>query len=191
MKSVQFPTQIEVEKLRERNKKEQNGGSVSRKLEVNVSASEIWKAYGSLQLAQIAVDAFPETYSGYTVLEGDGYAGTIIQVFMAPGVAGPAWYKQKYSVVDDVRRVKVAPTIEGGVLEQGFKSYITRLEAIEKKGKSETETETDECIMIGTVEYVLEDESAFPLVATSIEGLYDIMKVVADYVIKHHNTTTN
>ncbi|KAL0299899.1 UNVERIFIED_CONTAM: hypothetical protein Scaly_3066400 [Sesamum calycinum] len=63
-------------------------GSVSRKLEVNVSASEIWKAYGSLQLAQIAVDAFPETYSGYTVLEGDGYAGTIIQVFMAPGVAG-------------------------------------------------------------------------------------------------------
>ncbi|KAL0313744.1 UNVERIFIED_CONTAM: hypothetical protein Scaly_2905200 [Sesamum calycinum] len=140
-------------------------GSVSRKLEVNVSASEIWKAYGSLQLAQIAVDAFPETYSGYTVLEGDGYAGTIIQVFMAPGVAGPAWYKQKYSVVDDVRRVK--------------------------KGKSETETETDECIMIGTVEYVLEDESAFPLVATSIEGLYDIMKVVADYVIKHHNTTTN
>ncbi|KAL0419104.1 UNVERIFIED_CONTAM: hypothetical protein Sradi_1323900 [Sesamum radiatum] len=162
-------------------------GSVSRKLEVNVSASEIWKAYGSLQLAQIAVDAFPETYSGYTVLEGDGYAGTIIQVFMAPGVAGPAWYKQKYSVVDDVRRVKVAPTIEGGVLEQGFKSYITRLEAIEKR----TETETDECIMIGTVEYVLEDESAFPLVATSIEGLYDIMKVVADYVIKHHNTTTN
>ncbi|KAL0315128.1 UNVERIFIED_CONTAM: hypothetical protein Scaly_2887000 [Sesamum calycinum] len=145
-------------------------GSVSRKLEVNVSASEIWKAYGSLQLAQIAVDAFPETYSGYTVLEGDGYAGTIIQVFMAPGtynmcVAGPAWYKQKYSVVDDVRRVK-------------------------RRRGSRRQTETDEC-MIGTVEYVLEDESAFPLVATSIEGLYDIMKVVADYVIKHHNTTTN
>ncbi|KAL0329275.1 UNVERIFIED_CONTAM: hypothetical protein Sradi_4914200 [Sesamum radiatum] len=158
-------------------------GSVSKKLEVNVSASEIWKAYGSLQLAQIAVDAFPETYSGYTVLEGDGYAGTIIQVFMAPGVPGPAWYKQKYLVVEDVRRVKLAPTIEGGVLEQGFKSYITRLEAIEKKGKR------DECIMIGTVEYVLEDESAFPLVASSIDGLYDIMKAVADYVIKQHNTT--
>ncbi|KAL0382537.1 UNVERIFIED_CONTAM: hypothetical protein Scaly_0541000 [Sesamum calycinum] len=165
-------------------------GSVSRKLEVNVSASEIWKAYGSLQLAQIAVDAFPETYSGYTVLEGDGYAGTIIQVFLAPGVPGPAWYKQKYLVVDDVRRVKVAPTIEGGVFEQGFKSYITRLEAIEKKGKTERETETDECIMIGTVEFVLEDESAFPLVASSIEGLYDIMKAVADYVIKHHDTIT-
>ncbi|KAK4384121.1 hypothetical protein Sango_3089800 [Sesamum angolense] len=99
------------------------------------------------------------------------------------GVPGPAWYKQKYLVVDDVRRVKLAPTIEGGVLEQGFKSYTTRLEAIEKKGKR------DECIMIGTVEYVLEDESAFPLVASSIEGLYDIMKTVADYVIKHHNTT--
>ncbi|KAL0298134.1 UNVERIFIED_CONTAM: hypothetical protein Scaly_3072500 [Sesamum calycinum] len=99
------------------------------------------------------------------------------------GVPGPAWYKQKYLVVDDVRRVKLAPTIGAGFWNRGLKSYITRLEAIEKKGKR------DECIMIGTVEYVLEDESAFPLVASSIDGLYDIMKAVADYVIKQHNTT--
>ncbi|KAL0403338.1 UNVERIFIED_CONTAM: hypothetical protein Sradi_1974600 [Sesamum radiatum] len=99
-------------------------GSVSRKLEVKVSASEIWKAYGSLLLAQIAVDAFPDKYSGFTVLKGDGYAGTIIQVFMAPGLPGPPSYKEKYLVVDDVKRVKVGQIIEGGPLEQGFKSYI-------------------------------------------------------------------
>ncbi|KAL0295581.1 UNVERIFIED_CONTAM: hypothetical protein Scaly_3098400 [Sesamum calycinum] len=157
-------------------------GSVSKKLEVNVSASEIWKAYGSLQLAQIAVDAFPrhivdtQSWKAMATLEPSSKSlwlqvcrGGMVQAKVLGG--------------DDVRRVKLAPTIEGGVLEQGFKSYITRLEAIEKKGKR------DECIMIGTVEYVLEDESAFPLVASSIDGLYDIMKAVADYVIKQHNTT--
>ncbi|KAL0340881.1 UNVERIFIED_CONTAM: hypothetical protein Sradi_4604900 [Sesamum radiatum] len=161
-------------------------GCVSRELEVNVSASETWKAYGSLLLAQIAVDAFPETYSGFTVLEGNGHAGTIVQVFLAPGGAGPSSYKEKFLVVDDVKRVKLGEIIEGGPLEQGFKSYLTRLEAIKKKGKK------DECIMIGTIEYVLKDESALPLVSSNLEGLYNIMKAVADYVTNHHHhhTTT-
>ncbi|KAL0452315.1 UNVERIFIED_CONTAM: hypothetical protein Slati_1209600 [Sesamum latifolium] len=158
-------------------------GIVSRMLEVNASPSDSWKVYGSLQLAQIAVDAFPQTYTGYKVLQGDGYAGTIIQVFFAKGVPGPPSYKQEYTVVDDVKRVKVAPTIQGGVLEQGFKSYVMRLDVKEKKGKP------DECTMIGSIEYVLEDKSALPLVKSSAEGLYDIMKAVADYVIKHRNNT--
>ncbi|KAL2249144.1 S-norcoclaurine synthase-like [Sesamum indicum] len=158
-------------------------GCVSREIEVKVSASETWKAYGSLLLAEIGVEAFPEKYSGFKV-EGDGYAGTIIQVFFAPGVAGPPWYKEKYLVVDDERRVKVGEFVEGGVLEQGFKSYVVTLEAIEKKGKK------DECIMRGSIEYELNDEAALPLVTSSIEGLLGIMKAVADYVIKHHTTTT-
>ncbi|KAL0403334.1 UNVERIFIED_CONTAM: hypothetical protein Sradi_1974200 [Sesamum radiatum] len=156
-------------------------GVVSRKLEINVSASETWKTYGSFQLATLAVNAFPETYTGYQVLQGDGHAGTLIEVYFAPGVPGPASYKQAYTVVDDVKRVKIAPT-EGGVLDQGFKSYVTRLDVKEKKGKP------DECIMIGTIEYVLEDESALPLVESSINGLYDIMIVVAYYVITHKKT---
>ncbi|KAL0382525.1 UNVERIFIED_CONTAM: hypothetical protein Scaly_0539800 [Sesamum calycinum] len=92
-------------------------GIVSRKLDVNVSATETWKVYGSLLLGQIAVDMYPETYSKFRVLQGDGYAGTIIEVVFARGVPGPPSYKQMYSVVDDVKRVKIAPTIEGGVLE--------------------------------------------------------------------------
>ncbi|KAL0291456.1 UNVERIFIED_CONTAM: hypothetical protein Sradi_7025600 [Sesamum radiatum] len=144
------------------------------------TAASNWPRSRSMRFRRRTVDT--QSWKAMATLEPSSKS-----LWLQVRVAGPAWYKQKYSVVDDVRRVKVAPTIEGGVLEQGFKSYITRLEAIEKR----TETETDECIMIGTVEYVLEDESAFPLVATSIEGLYDIMKVVADYVIKHHNTTTN
>ncbi|KAK4436135.1 S-norcoclaurine synthase [Sesamum alatum] len=148
-------------------------GSVSREIEVKVSASETWKVYGSLLLAKIAVEELPDIYSGFEVLEGDGYAGTIIQ--------------EKFLVVDDEKRVKVAKFIEGGVLEQGFESYVVVLEAIEKDGKK------DECIMRGTIEYVLNDEAALPLVTSSIEGLLTIMKIIADYVTKHHNskTTTN
>ncbi|KAL0452314.1 UNVERIFIED_CONTAM: hypothetical protein Slati_1209500 [Sesamum latifolium] len=158
-------------------------GSVSRKIEVSVSATETWKAYGSLLLADIGVEAFPDKYSGYKVLEGDGHAGTIIQVFFAPGVPGPAWYKEKFLVVDDVKRVKVGKFIEGGVLEQGFKSYVVTLEAIENEGKK------DECTMKGTIEYELYDEAALPLVTSSIEGLLALMKAVADYVIEHQNNT--
>ncbi|KAK4436134.1 S-norcoclaurine synthase 2 [Sesamum alatum] len=124
----------------------------------------------------------PDRYSGFEVLEGDGYAGTIIQVFFAPGVPGPAWYKEKFLVVDDEKRVKVGVFIEGGVLEQGFESYVVVLEAIEKEGKK------DECIMRGTIEYVLNDEAAIPLVTSSIEGLLTIMKIIADYVTKNHNS---
>ncbi|XP_011084624.1 S-norcoclaurine synthase-like [Sesamum indicum] len=160
-------------------------GVVSRKIEVKVSASETWKTYGSLKLAEIGVEAFPDKYSGFKVLQGDGYAGTIIQVFFAPGVEGPPSYKEEFLVVDDVKRVKVGKFIEGGVLEQGFKSYVVTLEAIEVEGKK------DECIMRGSIEYALYDTIALPLVTSSIEGLLALMQAVADYVIENHNTTTN
>ncbi|KAK4423491.1 S-norcoclaurine synthase 2 [Sesamum alatum] len=158
-------------------------GKVFREIEVKVSATETWKVYGSLQLAKLGVKELPDLYSGFEVLEGDGYAGTIIQVFFAPGTgAGPTWYKEKFLVVDDEKRVKVGVFTEGGVLEQGFESYVVVLEAIEKEGKK------NECIMRGTIEYVLNDETAIPLVTSSIEGLLTIMKIIADYVTKNHNS---
>ncbi|KAL0340876.1 UNVERIFIED_CONTAM: hypothetical protein Sradi_4604400 [Sesamum radiatum] len=159
-------------------------GVVSREIEVKVSASKTWKAYGSLLLAKIGVETFPDKYSGFEVLQGDGYAGTIIQVFFAPGVEGPPSYKEEFLVVDDVKRVKVGKFIEGGVLEQGFKSYVVTLEAIEKEGKK------NECIMKGSIEYALYDEAALPLVTSSIEGLLALMHAVADYVTNNYDDDT-
>ncbi|KAK4423493.1 S-norcoclaurine synthase [Sesamum alatum] len=135
-------------------------GKVFREIEVKVSANETWKVYGSLQLAKLGVEELPDRYR----------------------VPGPAWYKEKFLVVDDEKRVKVGVFTEGGVLEQGFESYVVVLEAIEKEGKK------DECIMRGTIEYVLNDEAAIPLVTSSIEGLLTIMKIIADYVTKNHNS---
>ncbi|KAL2249143.1 UNVERIFIED_CONTAM: hypothetical protein Sindi_2388000 [Sesamum indicum] len=161
-------------------------GVVSRKIKVKASASKVWKAYGSLKLAEIGVAAFPDKYSGFKVLQGNGYAGTIIQVFFAPGVEGPPWYKEEFLVVDDVKRVKVGKFIEGGVLEQGFKSYVVTLRAIDQKdGKK------DECIMTGSIEYALYDAAAIPLVTSSIEGLLALMQAVADYVIENRKLITN
>ncbi|KAK4436139.1 hypothetical protein Salat_0777600 [Sesamum alatum] len=156
-------------------------GTVRRKLELKASPTKTWKVYGSLKLADIAVETFPNKYKGYKLLQGDGNAGTIIQVFFAKGVPGPPWYKEEFLVVDDVKRVKIGKFIEGGVLDQGFKSYVVVLNAIEKEGAK------DECIMKGTIEYMLNDIAALPLVEQSIEGLYEIMKAVADYVINHNN----
>ncbi|KAL0282908.1 UNVERIFIED_CONTAM: hypothetical protein Sangu_2923500 [Sesamum angustifolium] len=113
-------------------------GVVSREIEVKVSASETWKAYGSLLLAQIGVDAFPDKYSGFKSCKVMATLEPSSKSF-SPGVEGPPWYKEEFLVVDDVKRVKVGKFIEGGVLEQGFKSYVVTLEAIEK--------EEDECIM--------------------------------------------
>ncbi|KAK4436137.1 S-norcoclaurine synthase 2 [Sesamum alatum] len=156
-------------------------GTVWRELEVKVPASETWKVYGSLQLAKLGVEELPDRYSGFKVLKGNGYAGTVIQVFFAPGTPGPAWYKEKFLVVDDEKRVKVGVFTEGGVLEQGFESYVVVLEAIEKEGKK------DECVMRGTIEYVLYDEAAIPLVTSSIEGLFTIMKIIAAHVTRNYN----
>ncbi|KAL0282909.1 UNVERIFIED_CONTAM: hypothetical protein Sangu_2923600 [Sesamum angustifolium] len=161
-------------------------GVVSREIEVKVSASETWKAYGSLLLAQIGVDAFPDKYSGFKVLQGDGYAGTIIQVFFAPGAA-----VVQGGVLGGGRceASEGREVYRGGVLEQGFKSYVVTLEAIEKEGKK------NECIMKGSIEYALYDEAALPLVTSSIEGLLALMHAVADYVTNNYDddttTTTN
>ncbi|KAL0452316.1 UNVERIFIED_CONTAM: hypothetical protein Slati_1209700 [Sesamum latifolium] len=156
-------------------------GSVSMKLEVNASASEAWKVHGSLLLPKIIMDRFPERYSDFKVVEGDGHSGTIVEVFYSSVVPGPKWYREEYTVVDDVKRFKLATMLKGGVLEQGFKSYVTRLEALEKEGKP------DVCILTAAVDYVFEDESALQVI--SLEDFYQIFKAVEDYVINHKNTT--
>ncbi|KAL0452319.1 UNVERIFIED_CONTAM: hypothetical protein Slati_1210000 [Sesamum latifolium] len=96
-------------------------GSVSREIRVDVSASETWKAYGSMVLADIAVDAFPERFTGYKLLEGHGESGTVIKVFLAPDVPGTKWYREEYELVDDEKRLKFARMLEGGLWIRGLK----------------------------------------------------------------------
>ncbi|KAL0452322.1 UNVERIFIED_CONTAM: S-norcoclaurine synthase 2 [Sesamum latifolium] len=155
-------------------------GRVSEEIEVKVPASEAWKVYGGLPLGQIACAGLPNLFSKVEVVEGDGSVGTILQVFLPPGMAGPASYKEKFTVMDDEKRVKEAEVVEGGVLDLGFTLYRFRFEVVEKEGKEE------ECVVRGSIEYELKDEAAAIANANaawvSVEPLVAILQVAADYL---------
>ncbi|KAL0452293.1 UNVERIFIED_CONTAM: hypothetical protein Slati_1207700 [Sesamum latifolium] len=154
-------------------------GGVWEEVEVKVPASEAWKLYGSLLLAKFVVEALPDRFSKFEVVEGDGSAGTILHFFLAPGTAS---YKEKYTVVDDERRVKEAELVEGGFLDLGFTLYRVRAEVIEE-GKEE------ECVVRGSIEYELKEEAAANAALVSIEPLRAIMQAAADYLTKNYSIT--
>ncbi|KAL0403322.1 UNVERIFIED_CONTAM: hypothetical protein Sradi_1973000 [Sesamum radiatum] len=158
-------------------------GRVSEEMEVKVPASQAWKLYGSLRLAKIAEEALSNVVSKVEVVEGNGSAGTLLHVVLRPGTAWMTSYKEKYTVVDDERRVKVAEVVEGGVLELGFTVYRFRLEVIEKEGKKE------ECIVRGSIEYELKEEAAADAGLVSIEPLVAVMQLAANYLAENYNTS--
>ncbi|KAI3471311.1 hypothetical protein Pfo_027974 [Paulownia fortunei] len=155
-------------------------GTVSEERVVNVPASEAWKVYGTLQLANIVREALPGLVSKIDVVQGDGSAGTILQLFFPPGGEGLTWYKEKFTVVDDEKRVKEAEVVEGGYLDLGFSLYRVRFEVIEKEGMK------NECITRSTIEYEVKEEGAAALV--SIQPLVTIMQVAADYLLQNYSS---
>ncbi|KAL0282187.1 UNVERIFIED_CONTAM: hypothetical protein Sangu_2966700 [Sesamum angustifolium] len=156
-------------------------GRVWEEMEVKVPASEAWKLYGSLLLTKVVVEVLPHHFNRIEVVEGDGSAETILHIFLDPGKAGPKSYKEKLTVVDDERRVKVAELVEGGFLDLGFTLYRMRGEVIEKEGKAE------ECIVRGTIEYELKEEAAGNAALVSTEPLRALMQATADYLTKNYN----
>ncbi|KAL0452320.1 UNVERIFIED_CONTAM: S-norcoclaurine synthase 2 [Sesamum latifolium] len=70
-------------------------GRVWEEKEVKVPASEAWKLYGSLQLGKLVKEALPNVVSKIEVVQGDGSAGTVLQVVLPPGTAGLTSYKEK------------------------------------------------------------------------------------------------
>ncbi|KAL0403318.1 UNVERIFIED_CONTAM: hypothetical protein Sradi_1972600 [Sesamum radiatum] len=166
-------------------------GRVWEEIEVKVPASEAWKVYGGLPLGQIACAGLPNLFSKAEVVEGDGSAGTILQVFLPTGTRSMMKsetgmsYKEKFTVVDDEKRVKEAEVVDGGVLDLGFTLYRFRFEVMEKEGKEE------ECIVRGSIEYEVNDEAAAIANAAFVskEPLVAILQVAADYLTKNYITT--
>ncbi|XP_020551215.1 uncharacterized protein LOC105166837 isoform X1 [Sesamum indicum] len=104
-----------------------------------------------------------------------------VMVELETGRGGPSSYKEKFTVVDDERRVKETEVVEGGFLDLGFTLYRVRFEVIEKEGNKE------ECVTRSTVEYELKEEAAANAALVSIEPLVAVMKVAADYLTKNYN----
>ncbi|KAL7108087.1 hypothetical protein ACP275_06G093100 [Erythranthe tilingii] len=160
-------------------------GTVSSEREVKVPASEAWKLYSTLELAKIVAEALPSLISKINVVQGDGGAGTILELFFPPGGAGLSSYKEKFTVVDDEKRVKETEVVEGGFLDLGFSLYRVRFEVFDK------DEEDEYCITKATIEYEVGEESAANSALVSIQPLVTIMEAAALHLIQnHHNKTT-
>nr|GLL42803.1 S-norcoclaurine synthase 1-like [Ipomoea trifida] len=149
-------------------------GAVSDEIEVKAPAAEAWKVYSTLQLAKLIVEMCPDLLEKFEVVEGDGGAGTILKLSFPASTPMFTHSKEKFTVVDDEKRVKEVEVIEGGYLNLGFTLYRVRLEVIEKDERT--------CITKTTIEYEVKEESAANASFVSIQSFVAIMNAVATYL---------
>ncbi|GAB2264946.1 hypothetical protein Dimus_000017 [Dionaea muscipula] len=163
-------------------------GQVSHELEMNVPPSKAWEVYGSLQLAKLCEAKLPHI-ERVTIVQGDGGVGTILQLtYAAPAAAGGQgqgqgslmFYKEKFTKIDNEKRVKETEAIEGGYLDLGFTFYRVRLQVIAKEG--EGEGEANSCIVKSTIEYHVKDEFAHNASLVTIQPLEQLAQLVADHL---------
>ncbi|XP_042020443.1 norbelladine synthase-like [Salvia splendens] len=103
-------------------------GTMSAEMAVDVPATKAWKLYGTLQLPKVAEEDNSDFISWVDVVQGDGGAGTILEVFFRPGMKS---FKEKFMVVDNEKRVKEAEVVNGGFLDLGFTMYHIRFNVID------------------------------------------------------------
>ncbi|KAK2977214.1 hypothetical protein RJ640_028419 [Escallonia rubra] len=155
-------------------------GTISKEIEVNVPASKAWEVYGTLELAKVAAEGLPDALDKIEVLQGDGNAGTVLKLTFPPGNPVFTSYKEKFTIVDHVKKMKEAEVIEGGYLDLGFNLYRVRFEIIEKSAHS--------CITRTTIEYDVKEEAAANASYVTIEPLLNIMKIAANHLLKINNS---
>ncbi|XP_028753368.1 S-norcoclaurine synthase 2-like [Neltuma alba] len=126
-------------------------GKVEHEAELNVPAIEAWDLFSSLRIGKI-LEKELSILQKVEVLEGDGGVGTIQKLTFKPGFEGPAGYKEKFTKIDNDRRIKEVEIVEGGYLELGFSAFRVRLEVIEK-GKNSSSVKS-------TMEYEFNEEAA-------------------------------
>ncbi|XP_068649596.1 norbelladine synthase-like [Aristolochia californica] len=148
-------------------------GQVSHEQEVGQPASKVWEIYGTLQLAKLVVQKLPNLIEKLEI-DGDGGVGTVLTLGLPNATPRYAKYKEKFLVVDNEKRVKVADVIEGGYLDLGFTSYRATLEIVEKEGGSS--------IIRSTVDYEIDDQNASKSSLVTTAALELIAKMVAEHL---------
>lgn len=154
-------------------------GTVSEEIEVAAAASEAWKVYGTLQLADIVVKELPHILHKVDIIEGDGGVGTVLKLTFPVGTPLYTYAKEKFIVVDDEKRVKVAMAVEGGLLDRGFTFFQVRFDVIEKDETT--------CITKATIEYEVKEEAAANVSFVSIQAFVIMMEAVAKYLTQQKN----
>ncbi|KAJ7982653.1 S-norcoclaurine synthase-like [Quillaja saponaria] len=150
-------------------------GQVSHELELNVQASHAWELYGTLGLARLAEKELPDYFQKIDLLEGDGGVGTVLKLTFAPGVPETT-AKEKFTKIDNEKRIKEVETIEGGYLDSGFRFHRTRFEVIEKGN--------DSSVVVTTIDYQLKDEATANASVVSAEAFAIIGEIAKNYLYK-------
>ncbi|XP_042056001.1 norbelladine synthase-like [Salvia splendens] len=157
-------------------------GTISDEKTVDVPATEAWKLYSTLQLPKMALEANSDLVSWINVVQGDGGAGTILEVIIHSGMGGGLKsFKEKFMVVDHEKRVKEVEVVEGGFLDLGFTLYRIRFEVIEVEGNEK------QCITRSTIEYELKEEAAANVALVSIQPFTNIMQLSAEYLLRNND----
>ncbi|XP_059287318.1 norbelladine synthase-like [Lycium ferocissimum] len=147
-------------------------GNFSEQIQINAPASEVWKLYGTIELANFVVEITPHIVEKVEVIEGNGGAGTVLQV----SLPGNAPYKEKYVSVDDEKRVKEVEVVEGGFLDLGFTFYGVKFEVIESDENSS--------ILKLTIDFETKDVEKIHLTIGNLQAFGVILKASADYLEK-------
>ncbi|KAK3001027.1 hypothetical protein RJ639_021807 [Escallonia herrerae] len=148
-------------------------GSVSTEMEVDVPATEAWKLYGTVDLKRVTV---PQYLAKVEIVQGDGGEGSICKNTSSDG----SYFKERFTKVDNTKLVKETEETERGHLDYGFTLFRIRFECIPKT--------KDSCITRTTIEYTIKEEALDNIGKATISGSINIMKDVADYLIKQKST---
>ncbi|XP_030532860.1 norbelladine synthase-like [Rhodamnia argentea] len=138
-------------------------GQLSHETQVKVGAGKAWELYGTINLALLAKEELSHTILQLDILEGDGGVGTTIKLTFAGGFS----YKEKFTKVDNERRVKETEAVEGGFLDMGLSLYRVRFEVV---GGDEEES----CVIKSTVEYEVADGASFDVSIISVKPFADL-----------------
>ncbi|KAI3996839.1 hypothetical protein MKX01_021115 [Papaver californicum] len=163
-------------------------------LEVPTSADSIWAVYNTPNIPRLLRDVLlPGVFEKLDVIEGDGGAGTVLDIVFPPG-AVPRSYKEKFVNINHEKRLKEVIMIEGGYLDMrsikrsdydrrrnldiGCTFYLDRIHVIEKTSKS--------CVIKSSVVYEVKEEKADAISKlTTTEPLKSMAEVISNYAIKH------
>ncbi|TYI32138.1 hypothetical protein ES332_A04G038100v1 [Gossypium tomentosum] len=96
-------------------------------------ASEVWELYRNLRLLELAANELKNVVQSLQVLKGDGGVRTVVKTTFVPENSS---YTDKFTVIDDQKRVKETKGLEGDCLDIGCSVQIIEFEIIEKSQNS-------------------------------------------------------
>ena len=86
-------------------------------------------------------------------------------------------YREKFTKVDNEKRVKETEVIEGGYLELGFTLFRARFEIIEK--------DNDSCVLKNSIEYEVKEDAAANASYAKIDVVAGIAELAKNHLLKN------